>query len=43
MDKNSSPKVTLFWHRGGHELGDDDIKAAKTWLSEVKFRKRAEA
>jgi predicted esterase len=35
--------VTLFWHRGGHELGDDDIEAARTWLSEVKFRKRAEA
>ena len=35
--------VTLFWHRGGHELDQDDIEAAKTWLSEVKFRKRAEA
>lgn len=35
--------VTLFRHRGGHELGEDDLEAAKTWLSEVKFRKRAEA
>jgi predicted esterase len=35
--------VTHFWHRGGHELGEDEIEAAKTWLSEVKFRKRAEA
>jgi predicted esterase len=35
--------VTLFWHRGGHELGNDDIEAARTWLSEIKFRKRAEA
>ena len=33
--------VTVFWHHGGHELGQDDIEAAKTWLSEVKFRKRA--
>jgi predicted esterase len=35
--------VTLFWHRGGHELGEDDVEAAKEWFSEVKFRKRAEA
>jgi predicted esterase len=35
--------VTVHWHRGGHELGADDIEAAKTWLSEVKFRRRAEA
>src|ERR1700756_3612409 len=35
--------VTVFWHRGGHELGEDDVEAAKTWLSEMKFRKRAEA
>lgn len=35
--------VTLFRHQGGHELGEDDIEAAKTWLSEVKFRRRAEA
>ena len=31
--------VTVFLHRGGHELGADDIEAAKKWLSEVKFRK----
>jgi predicted esterase len=24
--------VSLFWHRGGHELGHDDIAAAKAWL-----------
>jgi predicted esterase len=35
--------VTFFWHRGGHELGEDDVEGAKEWLSEVKFRKRAEA
>lgn len=43
MFESGGADVTLFWHRGGHELGDDDIEAAKTWLSEVKFRKRAEA
>jgi predicted esterase len=25
--------VSLFWHDGGHELGDDDLIAAKEWLS----------
>jgi predicted esterase len=25
--------VSMFWHRGGHELGDDDVAAAKQWLS----------
>jgi len=41
--KSGGADVTLFWHSGGHELGEDDVEAAKTWLSEVKFRKRAEA
>lgn len=26
--------VSLFWHDGGHELGDDDVIAAKKWLSD---------
>jgi predicted esterase len=34
--------VSLFWHRGGHELGEDDILAAKTWLS-AKMPKRLAA
>lgn len=25
--------VSSFWHHGGHELGDDDIEAARTWLA----------
>ncbi len=32
--------VRVFWHRGGHELGADDIQAAKTWLSELDLRKK---
>jgi predicted esterase len=35
--------VMLFWHRGGHELGAEDIQAAKAWLSEEKIRKRVAA
>jgi len=33
--------VTLFWRRGGHELGTDDVEAAKNWLAEEKIQKRA--
>jgi predicted esterase len=43
MLESGGADVTLAWHRGGHELGGDDIEAAKNWLHEVKFRKRAEA
>lgn len=25
--------VTIHWHQGGHELGIDDVDAAKLWLS----------
>jgi len=34
--------VSMFWHRGGHELGDDDIDAARTWLRD-KVTKRVAA
>ena len=27
-------RVTIHWHPGGHELGSDDVAAAKAWLSE---------
>ena len=33
--------VSLFWHRGGHELGSDDIEAAKTWLVDKVIKKLA--
>lgn len=33
--------VSMFWHRGGHELGDDDIAAAKTWLTETVIKRLA--
>jgi predicted esterase len=33
--------VSLFWHRGGHELGNDDIAAAKTWLADKVIKKLA--
>jgi predicted esterase len=35
--------VTISWRQGGHELGEDDVRAAKTWLSKGKVRKRVAA
>ena len=35
--------VTISWGQGGHELGEDDIFAAKTWLSKEKVRKKIAA
>jgi len=35
--------VTISWRQGGHELGEDDVRAAKTWLSKDKVRKRVAA
>jgi phospholipase/carboxylesterase len=35
--------VTISWRQGGHELGEDDIRAAKTWLSKETVRKRVAA
>jgi predicted esterase len=34
-------EVFLRWHNGGHELGNDDVDAAKLWLSRQKFGGRA--
>lgn len=35
--------VTISWHQGGHELGEDDVRAAKAWLSKEKVRKKVAA
>jgi len=35
--------VTISWRQGGHELGQDDIHAARTWLSGEKLRKKVAA
>jgi len=32
--------VTVSWHQGGHELGEDDIHAAKKWLSKENVQKK---
>jgi phospholipase/carboxylesterase/glyoxalase family protein len=33
--------VAMFWHRGGHELGDDDVARAKAWLSDTVTKRLA--
>jgi len=35
--------MTISWSPGGHELSEDDVKAAKTWLSKDKVRHRVAA
>jgi phospholipase/carboxylesterase/glyoxalase family protein len=30
--------VSLFWHNGGHELGQDDVDAATVWLKQQRSR-----
>jgi phospholipase/carboxylesterase len=32
--------LTISWHQGGHELGDDDLRASKTWLSKESVREQ---
>ena len=41
--ESGGANVKVFWHQGAHELGADDIGAAKAWLSEDKVRKRVAA
>jgi predicted esterase len=31
--ESGGAEVSVHWHRGGHELGRDDIDAAKLWLA----------
>jgi predicted esterase len=35
--------VTISWDQGGHELGEDDVRSAKAWLSKEKVRKKVAA
>jgi hypothetical protein len=32
--------MTIPWRQGEHELGEDDIHSAKTWLFKEKLRKK---
>jgi predicted esterase len=41
--ESGGAQVSLFWHAGGHELGDDDMAAARRWLSDKSVRNRIAA
>jgi phospholipase/carboxylesterase len=41
--ESGAADVTISWRQGGHELGEDDVHAAKVWLSKDKVRKRVAA
>jgi predicted esterase len=32
--------VTISWHQGGRELGEDDIQAAKYWLARENIQRK---
>lgn len=32
--KAGGAEVSIHWHNGGHELGQDDLRSAKTWLAD---------
>jgi phospholipase/carboxylesterase/glyoxalase family protein len=32
--EDTGASVSHYWHQGGHELGQDDIEAARQWLAE---------
>jgi phospholipase/carboxylesterase/glyoxalase family protein len=32
-------QVSVHWHPGGHELGTDDVAAARLWLSQLSFER----
>jgi predicted esterase len=31
--ESGGAEVLLHWHPGGHELGQDDVEAAKRWIA----------
>jgi predicted esterase len=39
--KNAGARVSIHWHEGGHELGQDDIDAARNWIHDYSAVKPA--
>lgn len=36
--KNAGAQVSIHWHEGGHELGQDDVEAARDWIARLQPR-----
>lgn len=43
MFQSGGADVAIVWRQGGHDLGEDDVRAARDWLSRDKVRKRVAA
>jgi predicted esterase len=43
MFEAGGAQVYLHWHNGGHELGQDDVDAAKLWIAHQGFLTAAPA
>ena len=43
MLESGGADVTVCWHEGAHELGTEDLDAARTWLGRDKIRQRLAA
>jgi phospholipase/carboxylesterase len=37
MFESGGAQVSMHWHDGGHELGRDDLDAAKLWVAGQSF------
>jgi predicted esterase len=37
MFESAGAEVFVHWHPGGHELGQDDLAAAKLWIARQRF------
>jgi predicted esterase len=37
MFESGGAEVSVHWHPGGHELGRDDLAAAKLWIARQRF------
>lgn len=40
MFESGGANVSVYWHEGGHELGQDDLAAARDWLARQTFTSR---